>query len=150
MVRIAVSVDIGRSPEVVWADVQDIASHVTWMADAATIRFLTERTGGVGTRFECDTVLGPLRTTDVMEITAWEEGRRMGVTHSGLVTGTGEFRLEPRIGTGTRFSWAEDLRFPLWFGGPIGERLARPLLGAVWRRNLRRLKQRLEAGPTIT
>ena len=144
MAEIAVSVDIARPPDEVWADVRDIASHVTWMADAAEIRFVTERTEGVGTRFECDTRVGPLRTTDVMEITAWDEGRRMGVLHQGLVTGSGDFSLRPLDGGGTRFEWREDLRFPWWFGGPLGEQVARPLLRAVWRRNLGRLKQRLE------
>ena len=32
---VVVSTVIGRSPGEVWADVRDIASHVTWMQDAA-------------------------------------------------------------------------------------------------------------------
>ena len=59
------------------------------MADAESIRFLTEQTRGVGTRFECVTKVGPIRLTDRMEITEWEPGRSMGVRHDGLVTGTG-------------------------------------------------------------
>ena len=51
------------------------------MADAEVIRFLTEQTAGVGTRFECVTKVGPIRLTDEMEITEWEPGRAMGVRH---------------------------------------------------------------------
>ena len=61
------------APEEVWADVRDIESHVTWMQDAAAIRFLTDHREGAGTRFECDTKVGPFSLTDVMEITSWED-----------------------------------------------------------------------------
>ena len=49
---------------------------------------------GPGTRFECDTKIGPVTLTDVMEITRWVPGKAIGVRHSGVVTGTGEFTLE--------------------------------------------------------
>lgn len=88
-----VSITIDASPAEVWADVRDIASHVTWMQDATEIRFVTDQTEGVGTRFECDTKVGPLGLTDVMETTAWVDEERMGVRHVGLVEGTGEFTL---------------------------------------------------------
>ena len=67
--RINVSTVIDARPGEVWAVVEDIASHVDWMADAEAIRFTTERTSGVGTTFECDTKVGPFRLTDVMQIT---------------------------------------------------------------------------------
>ena len=46
------------------------------------------RRSGVGTRFECDTKIGPITLTDVMEITEWKPGKAMGVRHTGLITGT--------------------------------------------------------------
>lgn len=128
----------------VWADVQDISSHVEWMQDAAEIRFLTDRTHGAGTRFECDTVVGPLKLTDVMEITEWREAEAMGVHHQGIVGGTGEFRLRAS-GPNTVFSWVEQLEFPWYLGGPIGATLSRPVLRAIWKGNLRRLKHRIES-----
>jgi uncharacterized protein YndB with AHSA1/START domain len=147
---VVVSTTIDRTPAEVWADVRDISSHVTWMQDAAEIRFVTEaRDGvheGVGTKFECDTKIGPLKLTDVMEITSWEDERRMGVRHVGLVEGTGEFTLSDRPGGGTEFRWEEDLVFPWFLGGPIGAFFARPVLRFVWKRNLARLKQRIETG----
>lgn len=142
---VVVSTVIGRSPGEVWADVRDIASHVTWMQDAAEIRFLTDAREGIGTRFECDTKVGPFSLTDVMEITAWEDARRMGVRHVGLVEGRGEFTLAELAGGATEFRWEEDLIFPWFLGGPVGAFFARPVLRLIWKRNLARLKRRLEA-----
>ena len=68
----------------------------------------------------------------------------MGVRHEGVVTGVGEFHLSETSSGGSRFSWREDLSFPLWLGGPIGEVVAKPILTAVWKRNLKKLKASLE------
>jgi hypothetical protein len=137
-----VSTIIDAAPKQVWADVEDLASHVSWMADAHEIRFLTEQRSGVGTRFECDTKIGPVRLTDVMEITEWVPGRSMGVRHSGVVTGTGRFTLKKARGGRTQFQWRERLVFPLWLGGPVGAFVSKPVLRWVWRRNLARLADR--------
>lgn len=142
MARIRVSTVLDAPPEVVWADVQDIASHPQWMADAVGIRFLTAQTSGLGTRFECDTKVGPFRLTDVMEITEWSPGKAMGVTHTGLVTGTGRFTLKKARGGRTQFQWREKLRFPIWMGGPLGAFASKPLLTWVWRRSMRNLQTR--------
>ena len=62
-----------------------------------------------------------------MEITEWVPGSAMGVRHSGIVTGTGVFTLEPLAGgTRTRFTWAESLDFPWYFGGRLGASRRRP------------------------
>ena len=142
---VVVSTMIERSAADVWANVRNIASHVTWMHDAVGIRFLTEHQEGPGTRFECDTKVGPFSLTDVMEITAWEDQARMGVRHVGLVEGTGEFTLQQEEPGRTEFRWEEDLSFPWFMGGPVGAFLARPVLRFIWKRNLARLKARIEA-----
>jgi uncharacterized protein YndB with AHSA1/START domain len=141
---IAVETIIWAPPTDVWACIRDIASHVEWMHDARAITFTSEKRQGVGTSFDCLTRLGPLRTTDRMVITEWEDERTMGVRHEGLVTGTGAFHLEALDGGRTRFSWEETLTFPLWLGGSIGERLGGPILRAVWRRNLKSLARLVE------
>ncbi len=143
---IVVSTVIEASPARVWADVRNIGSHVTWMQDAVEIRFLTEQVEGPGTRFECDTEVGPFSLTDVMEITAWEHERRMGVRHIGLIEGVGEFTLSAVGADRTEFRWEEDLTFPWYVGGPLGEFVSRPALRSVWKRNLVRLKERVERG----
>lgn len=142
MARIRVATTLEAPPERVWAELEDIGSHVTWMADAVAIRFLSDQRQGQGTRFECDTRVGPITLTDVMEITEWAPGRAMGVDHLGVVGGTGRFTLTPAGAGRTRFQWEEQLRFPRWMGGRLGASLGRPALAWIWRRNLRSLQRR--------
>lgn len=149
MARITVSTTIDASPAAVWAAVEDIGSHVEWMGDAEAIRFTSASTSGVGTTFDCETRVGPLRLTDRMEITRWEPGRTMGVRHVGLVAGEGAFTLSPagrrfRRRSATRFEWSERLVFPWWMGGPVGGIVGGRVMRAIWKQNLRRLKARVE------
>ncbi len=144
MARIRVSTVIDASPKVVWAAVEDINTHIEWMADAVAIRFLTEHTQGVGTTFECDTKVGPMRLTDVMEITEWAPRKAMGVRHVGIVTGDGVFTLRRARRGRTRFEWSERLIFPWWMGGPAGGLVGGRILKQIWKRNLALLKARVE------
>jgi len=144
MSHIAVSTHIAASRDQVWEEVANLENHIEWIADAHAIEFLTEMHSGVGTRMEVETRFGSFRTTDVMEITAWDEGERMAATHQGRFTGQGAFTLEPEDG-GTRCSWTEEIRFPWFFGGPIGAWAARPIFSWVWRHNLRRLRSGFSA-----
>jgi len=143
---ITVSTLIPAPPDRVWSEVERIEDHITWMADAVALEFLGESTRGVGTRALVETRIGPFRTSDVMEFTEWDPPHTMGVAHRGLFTGTGRFTLQPVGGGSTRFTWTEDLRFPWWLGGPAGALVARPILRAVWRGNLRRLRKRFGSG----
>ena len=141
MAHVKVSVDIPRPPQDVWADVEQLETHVEWMADAESIEFEGNQQRGVGTKMRVLTKVGPLRTVDLIHVTGWTPPRSIAVRHEGLVTGEGEFVLE-RKPTGTRFVWSENLSMPWYFGGPLGAALAKPVLAAVWRRNLRRLAAR--------
>jgi hypothetical protein len=141
--KVQVSVRIRASPAEVWEVLGDVASHVDWMEDAVAIRFTSRRRAGVGTAFDCDTRIGPFRLVDHMEITEWRPRRAMGVRHTAVVTGTGRFTLRRRRGA-TLVTWEERLRFPWWFGGPLGATAARAVLRRVWRRNLRNLKAVVE------
>jgi hypothetical protein len=145
--RIRVATTIPARPDEVWADVRDLGSHVEWMADAEAIRFTSARRSGVGTTFDCDTRVGPFSLVDRMEITEWSEGRRIGVRHTGLVTGDGRFTLRPsrRRRRSTRFTWEEELTFPWWMGGPAGALVGGLVLRVVWRRNLRRFRARFHS-----
>lgn len=146
--RIHVCTEIHRTPAEVWANVEDIASHVHWMADAESITFVSEERAGVGTAFDCATRIGPLHLNDRMVVTEWDPEHSMGVDHKGLVAGSGAFVLTavPTSGDAacTKFCWEEVLTFPLWMGGPLGELAAKPILTYVWKRNLTRLKARVE------
>ena len=136
---------IGASSGLVWSEIEDIETHVNWMADAVSITFRTDQHAGTGTEFECLTKIGPLSTTDVMKVTEWEPGAVMGIEHRGVVTGRGRFTLRP-VGTAlTEFCWDEDLSYPAWMGGAIGERLSRPIFLRLWAGNLKRLRAKIEA-----
>lgn len=127
---------------VVWADIEDLASHVEWMADAESIEFLSDQRSGSGTRMKVATKVGPFRLSDVMEFTHWEAPTRMEIRHQGLVSGEGAFILTPTSSGATRFTWRERLSFPFYLGGPVTEFFAAPVLKAIWKRNLRRLADR--------
>ncbi|MDG1187777.1 MAG: hypothetical protein P8N13_04910, partial [Ilumatobacter sp.] len=64
MSDVTVSIDLNATPAEVWAIVEPVEKHVDWMADAIAIRFETEQTRGVGTKFLCDTKVGPIRLVD--------------------------------------------------------------------------------------
>ena len=145
MGSIRVAIDINASTQRVWEVVEPIENHVDWMADAVAIRFLNDQRRGVGTEFFCDTKVGPIKLVDKMEITEWIPQQVMGVRHVGVVTGTGKFTLTPHLG-GTTFTWAEELNFPWWLGGKLGELVgAKLVMGMIWKRNLRELKKIVEA-----
>ena len=147
MTRVYVSTVIDASPAEVWSFVEPIERHVDWMVDATAIHFDGKQTRGVGTRFTCDTQVGPIKLTDHMEVTAWMPGKEMGVRHHGLVAGTGRFTLSPAVQGGTLFAWEEELRFPWFLGGPVGASVGgRTVLPRLWRHNLARLKQLVESG----
>jgi hypothetical protein len=144
-VKITVGITIDAPVAVTWRTVEPIEQHVDWMAEAETIRFTSSKRRGVGTTFDCVTKVGPIRMTDRMTVTEWEPGRMMGIEHTGVVTGRGRFTLRRRRGGRTRFTWKERLTFPWWMGGAVGAFAAKPVLRAIWRRNLRRLKAIVEA-----
>ena len=144
MADIEVSIEIARPRERVWREVADLSSHAEWMADAESIRFLSPARQGAGTRMEVATRVGPFRTRDVIEVLDWVEGERIEVRHAGPVTGFGAFHLASLREDLTRFTWRERLSFPWYLGGPLAAAAAAPVLTAIWRGNLRRLKERIE------
>ena len=143
MAKVVVAVQIPRSPEEVWADLEQLETHVEWMADAERIDFVGEQRRGVGTTMRVLTKVGPIRTTDVIRVRGWEPPRSIAVRHEGIVAGEGEFVLIPSR-SGTRFVWTEDLAIPWYLGGPVAGVIVSLILAVVWRRNLKRLAARFE------
>lgn len=136
--------------DAVWDELRHIDRHVTWMADAERIDFHGDQRSGVGTSFSCLTRIGPVRLTDEMTITDWEDGRVMGVEHTGAVTGRGRFTLTAVAdgdGDRTEVRWAETLTYPWWLGARVGGVVGDRVLAAIWRGNLDRLAHQVtEAG----
>ena len=136
---VSLTVEVAVSAERLWAQLADIPSHTEWMRDAREIEVTSDRKQGAGTTARVRTRIGPLRTRDEMRFTVWKPPELMGVEHIGAVTGTGLFRIEPTGEGACTFTWEEELHFPWWLGGPLGELVGRPVVKAVWRRNLDRL-----------
>ena len=143
--KIRVGIVIDAPPADIWRVIEPIENHVDWMADAESIRFTGTQTRGAGTTFDCITKVGPIRLTDKMTVIEWEPPRMMGIEHRGVVTGRGRFTLRRRRRGRTQFTWVERLTFPWWMGAAVGAFAAKPVLRAIWRRNLRRLKTIVEA-----
>jgi hypothetical protein len=148
MPHLSIGRTIDAAPDAVWDELAAIPRHVEWMADAVAIRFAGDQRQGVGTSFECETKVGPLRTLDRMKVTSWVEGQEIGVRHSGLVTGEGRFRIAPIGDDQTEITWTEDLKFPWYLGGPFTAFVAHPVLRRIWQGNLRRLAALCESGST--
>jgi uncharacterized protein YndB with AHSA1/START domain len=140
---VVVEIDLPSSVSDVWAELSQLERHADWMMDAERIDFATGQRRGVGTEMKVRTRVGPLVTTDVIEVREWTEGKSIGVLHRGLVSGTGVFVLIP-IDNGTRFVWREDLGFPWYLGGPITAWFAAPVLKWIWRGNLSRFAKTLD------
>lgn len=145
MARIRVSTTIEAPLDVVWEYVRRIDSHPEWMADAESISFQGTQTEGVGTAFDCLTKIGPLRLNDAMVVTEWAEQEAIGVRHTGLVTGEGRFTLSLAGTDRTEFCWTEELQFPWWMGGLVGDIVGARVLEWVWRRNLKTLRSQFSA-----
>ncbi len=143
MATIQISTQINVSPEILWEEMRHIDRHVNWMNDAVSISFLSPSTEGVGTSFTCLTKVGPLKTTDIMTITEWEENKTMRVEHVGLVKGTGTFEIDPSH-EGSTITWKESLTFPWWMLGSFGSLFASPILRLIWKKNLQNLKEIVE------
>lgn len=143
---VIVWIDIDAPLRQVWEGVSNLADHATWMTDVESITFEGTRRAGAGTEMRVATKIGPFRTMDRMTVTSWHPERLIGVEHTGLVSGEGEFRLDP-VGGATRITWSERLHFPWRFGGPIGAVIAQPLLHWMWQRSLRALKAQMEKNP---
>jgi uncharacterized protein YndB with AHSA1/START domain len=141
--KVTVSIDIAAPIERVWAEAIDFASHAEWQNDAVSIEFETAQREGVGTVLLVESRLGPLHTLDRLIITELEKPHRIHALHGGSVSGSATWLLS-ESGVGTNFEWTEELRFPWFFGGPVGGVIAKPLLGLLWRQDLRNLKERME------
>ena len=144
-VAIELCTEIPASPAAVWDVVEQIHAHPRWMRDAERITFIGPQMQGVGTEFDCRTVIGPLHVTDRMRVTEWEPEIAMGIEHRGAVSGRGRFSLAPTA-DGTEFCWRETLTFPWWMGGRAGEVAAKPVFERVWRANLDRLRALVISG----
>ncbi|MPZ53528.1 MAG: hypothetical protein GEU79_12485 [Acidimicrobiia bacterium] len=143
-VMVTNSVVIDARATVVWDRLADLGTHPEWMFDARAIHFMSPQTSGPGTEMTVATAIGPLRTNDLIKVIGWDEGRSMTVRHSGVITGEGTMRVDSVAG-GTRVTWAEELVFPWYLGGPATALIALPVMRRVWAHSLERLRHLIES-----
>jgi len=150
MPEISESIDIDAPPEQVWAALTDWTRQGEWIL-GTDVRPVVGPARGVGGRLVAITGL-PLRgrrlgVVDTMEITRWEPPARCDVLHTGrIVRGTGAFEIRPR-GTGSTFTWSEQVELPLGALGRVGWPVAEPVIRAGYRHSLRRFAAFAAAHP---
>jgi uncharacterized membrane protein len=152
-VSVLTAVRIRAPRELVWQVLADVERQPEWMRDALSVEILTPGPVGVGTRLRVPTQILFLRTTDLLEVTAFEPPQRWRVLHRGLVTGEGEFVLretDDERGAATELEWHERLAAPLGALGRIGMSAMKPLLRRVFAADLERLRAICEAKAAAT
>jgi len=143
--RLQGRVHLPAEPDRVWGILTDWEGQAAWMPDVASIRVIgPER--GLGAELAVLTrVFGIPIATDRVRVTGWDPPRSIRVDHEGLVMGTGEWRLDPAAGGGTRFTWAEELRMPPPILGGVALWLYGPWQRWMLHRSLRNLAKVVEA-----
>jgi carbon monoxide dehydrogenase subunit G len=137
-------------PEVVWELITDWEHQDDWMLEASEFVVTSGRREGVGVEAEATIRIGVITTRDRVRVSAWEPNRRLTIEHRGWVSGTGDIHLTP-IGSGlTHVFWREALDPPLGPLGSAGLRALRPLIGHLFRRDLRVLAALVRARTRAT
>lgn len=144
-VEVRTTVDVARPREHVWSVLADVERQPEWMRDALSIEMLTEGPMRVGSRMRVPTQIGPFRTTDIMEVTAYQPPERWTVVHRGVVTGEGTFTLRALDEDRTQVEWIERLAAPLGPLGRLGMTLFRPVLRRQFQSDLDRFRTLCES-----
>ena len=143
------SVFVGRTPEEVFAYLVEL-NDARWRSGVAAMRLTSESYRGVGsTHVEVRRLLGG-RLESAAEVVAYEPSRLWAVRRaSGPIRPQATYTIEPEAG-GSRVGFGvPTLLGPARLLGPL-VRLAAPIVEKAFRKDLRRLKERLEAEPRPT
>lgn len=142
--EIDMSIKINQPPEVVWRYLVDWENLDRWMVEGKGFRVTSEHREGVGVTAEATIRIAGITTTDPVQVTRWEPPETLEITHQGWVSGSGLMVCRPAP-WGTFLYWKETLHPPLGWAGAVGIRLFKPIMLRVFERDLRLLKQILEA-----
>jgi hypothetical protein len=140
------SVFVERPPEEVFAYLVEI-NDARWRSGVVAMRLTSESYRGVGsTHVEVRRLLGR-RLESAAEVVAYEPNRLWAVRRaSGPIRPQATYTIEPEAG-GSRVGFGfgvPTLLGPARLLGPL-VRLAAPMVEKAFRKDLRRLKERLEA-----
>ncbi|MDQ3620617.1 MAG: SRPBCC family protein [Actinomycetota bacterium] len=124
-------------PEVVWDLITDWEHQDDWMLEASDFVVLGSQREGIGVEAEATIKIGGVKTRDRIRVVAWEPLRLLSIAHEGWVAGRGELFLTPIGKDRTHMFWREELEPPLGVLGSIGLTIFKPLMGRIFRRDLR-------------
>jgi uncharacterized membrane protein len=128
----------------VWAYASDIARQPEWMHEMKRVEMLTPPPVQPGSRGRATVRIFGISTTDDVVITQFDPPSTFAIRHEGKFVGEGLLRFTEIDATSTRIDWMEYLRPPLFAN--IGGFVQRPILGGIFRSDLRHLKRILEEG----
>jgi hypothetical protein len=124
-------------PEIVWSLLTDWEHQSDWMLEASDFVVLTDQREGVGVEAEATITISGISTRDKVRIIGWEPNRYLAIEHRGWVQGEGHLYLTPLGADRTHIFWREELRPPVGVLGAVGMTAFKPLMGKVFRRDLK-------------
>ena len=142
------TITIAAPRDTVWAYASDIARQPEWMHEMKRVEMLTPPPVQPGSRGRATVRIFGISTTDDVVITQFDPPSTFAIRHEGKFVGEGLLRFTEIDATNTRIDWMEYLRPPLF--AHIGGFVQRPILGAIFRSDLRHLKRILEEGSTAS
>jgi len=144
--EINLTIEIAAPRSDVWAYASDIARQPEWMHEMKRVEMLTPPPVQPGSRGRATVRIFGISTTDDVVITQFDPPHTFAIRHEGKFVGEGLLQFTAIDETRTRIDWMEYLRPPLFAN--IGGFAQRPILGAIFRSDLRHLKRILEEGLT--
>jgi len=142
--EINLTIEIAAPRSAVWAYASDIVRQPEWMHEMKRVEMLTPPPVQPGSRGRATVRIFGISTTDDVVITQFDPPSTFAIRHEGKFVGEGLLRFTEIDATHTRIDWMEYLRPPLFAN--IGGFVQRPILGAIFRSDLRHLKRILEEG----
>lgn len=136
------SIDVAAPLQQVWDYASDIARQPEWMHEMKRVEMLTPPPVRPGSRGRATVRIFGVSTTDDVVITHFDPPIKFAIRHEGRFTGEGLLTFTATSSSTTRIDWMEYLRPPILPN--LGGFVQRPLLGAIFRADLRRLKQIVE------
>ena len=142
--EINLTIMIAAPRDTVWAYASDIARQPEWMHEMKRVEMLTPPPVQPGSRGRATVRIFGISTTDDVVITEFSPPSTFAIKHEGKFVGEGLLRFTEIDAANTRIDWMEYLRPPLF--AHIGGFVQRPILGSIFRSDLRNLKRILEEG----
>jgi hypothetical protein len=146
-VRVAATVDVPASVEVVFAAMIDLPSQDEWILGTRLFALDGDvDVPGVGSKIAALTGLAGFGVLDTMTVTVYDPPHRWETSHTGnAIKGIGIFTVEPGP-KGARVTWAEEVDLPFGIVGRLGWTVAKPLVRWGLAASLRRLSAGIISG----